>query len=259
MQIIVGALCTHCFKKIKGDMNMNFNVCSYSDKGDRGNNEDAVDFFKIDDELIAVVADGLGGYKSGEIASGIAVTTLAEAMQKNERSEEKLLETIGTINTKIIQRHNNEDNMMSTIAVLWILPENMTATAVNVGDTRIYQFRDGKVIFQSVDHSVAQMAVLVGEIEKSEIRTYNGRNKLIRALGSDAKVKAECEILDVREKDCFLLCSDGFWELVTEENMINTLQKSSSSQEWLNAMQDFVESSDNLNKDNNSAVVIMIE
>ncbi|MDE6035161.1 MAG: protein phosphatase 2C domain-containing protein [Ruminococcus sp.] len=237
---------------------MKFNVYSYSDKGNRENNEDSVKTLQVDDELIAVVADGLGGYQSGKVASDIAVTTIMDSMQEKIHSEEKLLKTIEIINTKIRQQHKKR-NMMSTIAVLWIQLKKFTATAINVGDTRIYQFRDGKVIFQSVDHSVAQMAVFVGEITESEIRNYAGRNKLIRALGADAKVKVECESLNIRTGDSFLLCSDGFWELISEDNMIKTLQKASSPKEWAESMQYLIENSECSDKDNNSAVVVMVQ
>lgn len=75
--------------------------------------------------------------------------------------------------------------MKTTIAVLWI--GKQTAVAANVGDSRIYQFRDGKIIYQSVDHSVGQMAVLVGEIQPDQIRQYPKRSQLACNLRSADK------------------------------------------------------------------------
>ena len=130
---------------------------------------------------------------------------------------------------------------------------------LNVGDTRIYQFRDHQVIFQSFDHSIAQIAVLSGEITKDEIRTYPHRNRLIRALGAEKTVKAELSVLDVRPGDSFLLCSDGLWEPVTEKTMVNTLDASATPKDWLAKLQALVEQDISSNKDNHSGVAVMIK
>lgn len=237
---------------------MNIKVYSYSDKGDRQNNEDAVSTVYWENELLAIMADGVGGYQAGEVASNYTILKIKQIMQEQSRNVDTLLSAVKTVNSEIRMQQRDIGNMMSTVAALWIQNNESVATAVNVGDTRIYQFRDGNIVYQSVDHSIAQMAVYAGEILPSEIRGYSGRNRLIRALGAENNIKTECITLDIFAGDSFLICTDGFWEIVTEEMMLQTLAVCSSPEKWLDDMKKIIEQEKMSKKDNHSAIVIMI-
>lgn len=236
---------------------MNISVSSYSSTGNRENNEDSILLVEKKDRIIAIAADGLGGYDCGEIASEIAVKTIEREISCDELSEVHIENAIQSANRAILQRQTNTLKMKTTVSVLYI--GDKSAVAASVGDTRIYQFRNNMISFQSVDHSVSQMAVFAGEISASEIRTHRGRNKLVRVLGSQNEVKADVQKLECRKGDSFLVCSDGFWEYVLESEMIEDLAGSYDANEWLAKMQKRVETRIRPNGDNHSAIVILIK
>ena len=89
-----------------------------------------------------------------------------------------------------------------------------------MGDTRIYQFRDDAIIYQSTDHSLAQLGVMAGDLKLEDIRSNKDRNKLFRALGDRRTPKVAEKLLDILPGDRLLLCSDGFWEGIWEEEML---------------------------------------
>lgn len=132
----------------------------------------------------------------------------------------------------------------------------------HIGDSRLYHFLDGELIEQTFDHSVSQMAVLRGEISQEEIRGHVDRNRLLRAIGREDTIKIDCsDIVDMEGEDhAFLLCTDGFWEYVTEDEMEKDLRKSRSPGEWLDRMLKRLDKrTRKKNNDNNSAVAIMYE
>ena len=193
---------------------MEISISYYTARGKRQNNEDAVSLLEGSNSLLAVVADGLGGHEAGEVASNHAVATLNRLLQSQTPEEDDLIDAIRQANQEIYEMQNAQSHMRTTVAALWL--GDYRTIAANVGDSRIYQFRNGRIVYQSTDHSVAQMAVLVGEVEKSELRRSKDRNKLIRVVGEANPPKVDCVELTVQAGDRFLLCSDGFWEPVTE-------------------------------------------
>ena len=232
---------------------MDFQYASYTDIGRRSNNEDSLGIQYVDNSLIAVVADGLGGHANGEIASKLAVDALFDYIGKKEIDEDELLYAILNASDVICKA---DISGHTTIAALWL--EDNHAVAAHVGDSRVYQFRDSKIIFQSVDHSVVQMAVLIGELEPDALRHHKDRNKVFRVLGEDGeKTKIDSTELNIKPGDRFLLCSDGFWEPVLEEDMIRTIAETDSCEHWLNAMKCIIEHVHNPKQDNNTAICIM--
>lgn len=233
------------------------NIAFYTAQGGRIENEDAVKVINSEKAVLAIAADGLGGHDCGERASECAVSTISNLLSNKLPSEDALINAIQSADCKIkeLQKNSGKD-MKTTIAVAWIGKD--TAVVAHVGDTRIYQFRDNEVIFQSLDHSVAQMAVMVGEITANQIRGYKDQNKLIRALGSNKQVKVTCELLNVLPDDAMLLCTDGFWELINEDEMITTFEKKITVEEWLKKMRSYVEKRMIQNGDNHSAIAIYL-
>ena len=233
---------------------MNTEITYYSAIGDRAINEDTVSVLESGNSLLAIVADGLGGQGGGDTASQCAVSLINGELQNVPVSSEALVQAIEKANQKVLTLQRPGTRMMTTVAAVWM--QKHSAVLANVGDSRIYQIRDGKIIYQSIDHSVAQMAVYVGEISSEQIRGHRDRNKLVRALGSDQKVKTDYQTVTVKEGDYFLVCSDGFWEQITEIEMLEALKGSGSVTAWMEKMREMIREAGNSKMDNNSAVII---
>ena len=128
---------------------------------------------------------------------------------------------------------------------------------MHVGDSRLYHFRDGKLQKQTTDHSVSQMAVFMGEITTHEIRFHEDRNKVLRALGSDSCKAELSQQLRVEEgRDAFLLCTDGFWEYVYEDEMEKTLREADSPKDWIRAMEKILKTRVTAGNDNYTAAAL---
>lgn len=232
---------------------MNISLSYYSELGKRKNNEDSVSVLENDNGLLAIVADGLGGQDNGEYASKQAVKTLNNQLSTEPISATALKEAIVRSNSEICGLHHDHPGALTTIAVVW-LGEGF-AEAMHVGDTRIYQFREDRIIYQSVDHSVAQLGVIAGDLKPDEIRTHKDRNKLFRALGDSNMPKIAEKLLDIQKGDRLLLCSDGFWEGIVEEEMLRYMRITENAESWLRKMREVTEPKAS---DNNTAIAIVI-
>lgn len=234
---------------------MVFSFSSYSDVGTRENNEDSLDIQIREGTLLAVVADGLGGCENGELASRVAVESIFRELEGQQCDEEVLAYSLIHASQAILDARINGQ---TTAVLLWL--DNNQGAEAHVGDSRIYQFRNGRIIFQSEDHSLVQMAVNVGELSPDALRHHKDRNKLFRVLGEENETpKVDSAELEVRSGDRFLLCSDGFWEPVTEEEMLRTLAESDTAEQWLEAMKQIVADARDPRQDNNTAICIFAE
>lgn len=236
---------------------MELNIAYYTARGMREVNQDAVTIMENDKGVLAVVADGLGGHDCGEVASDMAVKSIIRQLQNSRPGEAAVAEAVETAGREIFEAQKETQKMRTTVAVLWI--DERLAISANVGDTRIYQMRDNDIIYQSTDHSVAQMAVLVGELAPDRIRQSPDRNKLIRVLGDANTPKVDTKILYVKQGDRFLLCSDGFWGVVTEEEMLKTLSRTKTANEWLAEMRWMVDAFADEKQDNHTAIAMIVE
>lgn len=187
-----------------------------------------------------VVADGLGGHGGGEVASRIAVETiLGAAAAGSLLAPAALTAALESADAAIRVRQASDlrlERMRTTVALL--VSDGRAARWAHVGDTRLYHLRDGRVCFQTADHSVPQVLAKAGEITTAEIRFHEDRNRLLRTLGNDRALRptlAETALALV-PGDAFLLCTDGFWEYVTEPEMEVALAKSADAEDWLRRM-----------------------
>lgn len=233
---------------------MKYLYAKYTDIGARQTNEDSLGIQSWNSTLLAVVADGLGGHSNGEIASRIAVDTILSKLYRQDLDEDSLAYAIIDASHSI---RKNSDSGFSTAAALWI--QDGHAVAAHIGDSRIYQFRNGKIIYQTLDHSLVQMAVLVGKLKPDALRNHPDRNQLFRVLGDhDEDPKIDSTELSVQAGDHFLLCSDGFWEHVTESDMISTASESNDPGIWLESMKTILCKTQSANQDNHTAICIII-
>ncbi len=235
---------------------MRFLYDSYSDIGKRDKNEDSFLVCEREGALIAAVADGLGGCRGGEVASAFAVDELKQRFEANAALD--LGKALEEINSGLLLKQRELGmKMKTTICAVLINAEH--TVAANIGDSRIYAFKDDRIVFQSTDHSVAQMCVDLGEITPEGIRTHEDRCILTRSLGSKQDIRADITVLDNSSYDSLLICSDGFWGGVVEQQMCSALEQSETPGEWLGTMRKLCGTEINSDNDNNTAVVINIK
>ena len=234
---------------------MKLQITSYSDIGGRRQNEDSVLTAEQNGCTLLMAADGLGGCAAGEVASRIAVETVQELFTA-QGAETDLRGALIEANQRILaEQQQTGRHMMTTAAVVLITPERLYLA--HVGDTRIYLFREGEIIHQSLDHSVPQEAVARGEITPEEIRSHEARNVITRALGAEEIIKVETAELPPDAADAMLLCTDGFWEYILESDMTEALRQTATPEEWLDAMRKLHASRVRGRHDNNTAAVAM--
>ena len=234
---------------------MTFIHDSYTAVGGRNNNEDALIISQREPALLYVVADGLGGHDSGELASEIAVNEIKDIFDASPDSFDPV-SAIQSANAKILQKQINTGLKMKTTIVLAYIISDQIVFA-HVGDSRAYAFKDKSIMYQSIDHSASQMAVSIGEITAEQIRNHEDRNVLTRALGVAENIKVDVVSIPCNQVDAMILCTDGFWEYVYEEDMLKTLFASKNPDVWLYKMREILCKNIPLNNDNNTAIIIM--
>jgi serine/threonine protein phosphatase PrpC len=227
-----------------------------SKAGDRPVNGDAVGKTRKNGIVCVVVADGLGG----EMASEMAVNTvLGEFENSPSFSVASIKEYINAANDKIVECAMTDPellHMSSTITVLLI--KGRKAIWANVGDSRLYRFYDGMIAEVSEDHSMAFLDFVNSSIEYGDIRTDSNRNKLTSALGVSMDGINVSDIIPLDSQTSFLICTDGLWEYITEEEMEDMLNKSCDARQWLQSMIALREDRVRKKSDNFSAVVVAI-
>lgn len=213
-------------------------IVSLTDPGKvRGHNEDCVESRP---ELgIVVLADGMGGYNAGEVASGMATATISAGLAESwTREALKKLDRAGAMafSQAVVQEQTSKANAaiyaaaqkdphcagMGTTLVVCLFYDDFL-TVAHVGDSRLYRMRNE--VFEQVtrDHSLLQEQIDSGLISKADARSSHNRNLVTRAVGIDPEVEAEVHTYDVQEGDIFLLCSDGLNDMVEDEEIQMTL------------------------------------
>ena len=207
---------------------MNIDHSSYTNAGGRPINEDSL-YCRSD---CFVVADGLGGHENGETASAQAVKYISENYSGS--LDDDTLSNLLTGADEAVR--SGGDGGKSTLAALFFSGDKVRYS--NVGDSRVYYFRQGRILSRTKDHSVCQAAVELGELSPDEVRSNDDRSGLFKVLGASnpLKVPKPYEPVTVQDGDAFLLCSDGFWEYVYEIEMEADLLKSASAADWLRHM-----------------------
>lgn len=173
------------------------------------------------------VADGMGGHNGGDIASQMAVLMLGRVLEGAKPAEVLLRGAIEEVNLLIYNEQLKDEvlrGMGTTLTVLWEDDERLLLG--HVGDSRCYRVRHGKIEQLSLDHSMVAQLVRDGIVTKEQAKTHPYRNVITRAVGTSETVDVDITVLDKRRGDRFLICSDGLYEYITEEEMLALLQYS---------------------------------
>lgn len=236
---------------------MQIKLFKYSALGNRAVNEDSVYGEVMDAQsACAIVCDGLGGHGRGKDASQIGVNAL-----KWERnmlpSEREIRARLDEANQKIIAARSDPRQMKTTVVALYL--SGNQALWCHVGDSRLYHYYNGQLQGFTEDHSVCQLAVRTGEITRREIPGHPDRSKILRALGSeDLKPEIHRAVTLERGFHAFLLCSDGLWERLQEDEIMLDLHKASSPEQWVYDLRVRAELRKHTDVDNNSAVALYV-
>ena len=201
-----------------------------SDPGNvRQQNQDAYRIETFDRRsMLCVVCDGMGGAKSGNIASALAIDVFTQEVEAT-RTSGMTDEQIGRMLKAGVKQANfsvydqamqfsDFEGMGTTLVAAYI--EGNRAFVVNVGDSRAYLLNDNGVGRITTDHSLVQVMIQRGELTPEEARRYPGKNLITRAIGTEAVVECDLFRLQVERGDCILLCTDGLSNLVDEQEML---------------------------------------
>ncbi len=203
---------------------MKFTIYQESRTGKRANNEDRLAHCYSREALLTVVADGMGGHYYGEVAAQIAVQTLTESFQREAKPAladpflflQKAMSNAHHAILDFSGEHKLKDSPRTT-CVACIIQQNIAYWA-HVGDSRLYQLRDGKVVFQTRDHSRVQMLMDQGVITKAQAATHPDRNKVYSCLGGTQPPDIEFSRKTPLEAgDVLALCTDGVWGVMPGE------------------------------------------
>lgn len=229
--------------------------------GSRPINEDATDMLELGAGLCAVVADGLGGHRGGEVAAHLAVeATLASFRSTPNATLENVASHIANAHEAVLERQRAEPalaQMRSTIVVL--VADGEYAVWGHVGDSRLYYLQDGRIAARTKDHSVSQALVDAGEVAPHEQGLHEDRSRLLRSLGKEGEAGATVHPVErLHNDDGFLLCTDGFWEALSDTEIAADFCASSSAAGWIERLERRVARRLTAGKDNFTALAVRV-
>jgi len=185
-----------------------------------------------DGKVLAIVADGMGGHQAGDVASQLAVDTFREALKElpvelaPEQAKTLLRQAILEANQVVFELASHNDhyhNMGTTVVAALLTPEGFGVVA-HIGDSRAYMLREGEIRQLTEDHTLVNELAKSGQISAEEAANHPRRNVLTRALGTDAQVEVDVKGFAWKPGDALLLCSDGLYSMVRDEDLAETMQ-----------------------------------
>ena len=204
---------------------MKFKYVTLTDTGlKRTENEDSFGVFEVENGLLAVVCDGLGGNKAGDIASKLAVQTISTTFQNLEEVEylERIRLSILEAN-KIVMEESSKDfdrkGMATTVEALFLKDD--TAYWGHVGDSRLYYLKNKKLKQLSKDHSLVQKLIDEGYLTLKEAENHPNKNIIMRALGDSENVEVDISKLKINTSEFgkFFICTDGVTTVLQNDEL----------------------------------------
>jgi PPM family protein phosphatase len=238
----------------------------------RGHNEDS---FRIyNEENLFIVADGMGGYSKGEVASQLAVDTLSQFFKETSDDiestwpfkmdkglsyeENRVIAGVKLANKQIYDYCSNSEKiqrMGTTIVVVLLAGED--AYISHVGDSRVYLWRKGKLRQFTEDHSLLNEYIKLNKLTEEQIKNFRHKNVIVRALGMSDRVKVDLGRSSLQPGDIFLLCSDGLSGMLEDSEIKNIVTEHEDDLE--RACETLIEKANNNGGyDNITAVLIRI-
>ena len=178
--------------------------------------------------LLCVVCDGMGGAKSGNIASTLAVDVFVQEVRRfwmanstQEKINQMLQSAVKLANFTVYdqaQQFEEFDGMGTTLVA--VLVKGRKATVINVGDSRVYLANENGIRQVTRDHSLVQMMVDRGDLTPEQAKSYPGKNYITQAVGTESMISYDLYHLDVAKGDYLLLCSDGLSNLLDDQEIL---------------------------------------
>lgn len=209
---------------------MKFTIYQNSRQGPRPYNEDRLAYSYSKDALLAVVADGMGGHRHGEVAAQLAVKSLTDGFQNlaipmlpnpAKFLEDHILQVHDAIDSLTLSNDLTDSPRTTVVAV--ILQDNKLYAA-HVGDSRLYHFRNGQLIFRTEDHSIVQMLYRKGQLRFEDMANHPDLHKIYSCLGGEKMptitLSGPRELID---GDVILLCTDGVWTAINDHDIAKIL------------------------------------
>lgn len=237
----------------------------------RQHNEDS---FLVDPDVkLFVVADGMGGHAAGEVASGIAVESVAEFIARTDedeatwpmpldtrlrRSTNRLVASLQIANKRVIDAMRSDSRLrgMGTTVVAAIIDEGFAAFA-HVGDSRAYLVREGQISRITDDHSWVFEQVQAGMLSEEEAERHPLRNVITRALGGSSDVVPDAVEVECMAGDQYLLCTDGLTGMIAEDQILQVLLDEADIETACRRLIDAA--NENGGQDNVTVVLIRVE
>ena len=195
----------------------------------RKQNQDTFRWTKLNDsQFLAVVCDGMGGAKSGDVASKLAsevfeadISQSVEPDMDQQSIVKMLVDGVKSTNRAVYEQSlvSPDFKGMGTTLVAVFL-QGSAAYIINVGDSRCYYLSEGEVSQVTEDHSVVGLMVARGQISEEEARTHPNKNLITRAVGTEPDVECDCFYLGLDQGEYLLLCSDGLSNMVSRPEML---------------------------------------
>ncbi|MFD3445453.1 Stp1/IreP family PP2C-type Ser/Thr phosphatase [Microbacteriaceae bacterium 4G12] len=234
-----------------------------SDKGKvRSHNEDSAGVFdNLDKDILAIVADGMGGHRAGDVASSMTIQLFHDYWKQThhidtpKKAEQWLRHHVEIINERVFtysQEHSECQGMGTTIVVA--ICTKHFVTIGHIGDSRCYILSDEEMTLMTEDHSLVNELVRHGEITKEDAQFHPRKNVLLRALGTEKNVDLDVKTLVLEKGDQLLLCSDGLSNKVSMNCMQEIMQ---SSEELENKGKYLVQQANDLGGEDNITLVMI--
>lgn len=238
----------------------------------RTHNEDSI-FLPMDTRL-AIVADGMGGHASGEVASKLAVDTVVSYFRRTAEAQtltwpykvdhgiradvNRMISSIMLANLEIYERAQRDaqcKGMGTTIVTLYFLDD--TSIIGHVGDSRVYRLRDGVLTQLTEDHSLINDYIKMKRVTPEEAENWPHKNVIVRALGMKETVQVDILTESPRVGDCYLMCSDGLCGMLTDEQLAHVMMHESDVDRMVEQLIDGANDEGGI--DNISVVIARIE
>ena len=213
-------------------------IASLSEVGDRAVNQDALACVHKDHLTCLIVSDGAGGHAGGEVASRLVVDAVVDSFLReltfSQRAVQSYLQQASD-HVAAGRCAATMSDMSATAAVVLIDQDNRTAICGHLGDTRIYLFRAGRLQQVTKDHSMVQQFVDAGYLTANQMRAHPKRSVLFAAIGPSHEQLpvVSADPITLMPGDALLICTDGLWEWLTDDDLLACLQQSHNPDEWL--------------------------
>jgi len=206
-----------------------------------------------------IVADGMGGHAGGEIASQATVDRLSDMVDSGQIDDERIVAAL-QLAVDDIHRHpeTTDEGTGTTLTGVYLDrgDDGWRWIALNIGDSRVYLERDGRLIQVTTDHSVVQELIASGKISPEEADAHPYSNVITRAVGANELVSPDYVAVDVVDGDRFIICSDGLTKELTDYGILHFLRENADPAEAVNAMVDAA--LENGGRDNVTLIVLNV-